>query len=106
MVTVGAVSLVGVCTTVAQVVPVTVSLKLSGTDIPEQTGVVWGPRDPLVCVAVGVATDVLKLPAVLDAVLGDTVGWLVLVVTDCTVDEIVVDETDNIVPEVHVNWLS
>ena len=100
MVTVGAVTLVEVCTTVAQVVPVTVSLKLSGTDIPEQTGVVWEPGDPLVCVAVGVVTDVLKLPAVLDAVLGDTV------VTDRTVDVTVVDEPENIVPGVHVNWLS
>ena len=100
MVTVEAVPLTGVCTTVVQVVPVTVSLKFSGTDISEQTGVVWGPGDPLVCVAVGVASDVLKLPAVLDAVLGDTV------VTDRTVDVTVVDETENIVPGVHVNWLS
>ena len=105
----------GVCTKLAQVVTVTASLKRSGTDIPKQTGFVWEPGSSLVCVTAGVATDVLKVPAILDAVLGDTADWLVLVVTDRTVDVIVtdrtvdvivVDETDNIVPGVHVNWLS
>ena len=106
MVTVEVLPLTGVCTAVTAVLTVTVSLKLSGTGIGEPIGVVWEPVDSLVSAAVGVGTDLLKLPVV-DAVLSDTAGGLVIIVVviDCTVDVTVADDDENIVSE-HVNVLS